>query len=259
MSTSAPAPAPPAAQSTQATQSPLPTVAGARFLGLGRGLPDTVVTNADLEARLDTSDAWIRERTGIVERRVADPGQTTADLAVAAGDEAMRGSGVEPGDVDVVIVATTTPDTACPATAASVQARLGTAGAAFDLNAACAGFAYALYVGIGMLAAGSVDHVLVIGADRFTALVDPADRSTAILFGDGAGAVLLGSNPADLASGPGLLGADLGGDGHALDCAARAARRGVRVDGRPRGLPPGDARAGVLVLDRDGRRWCDRT
>ncbi len=209
MSASAPAPAPLIRQGT------LQTRAGARFLGLGRSLPATVVTNADLEARLDTSDAWIRERTGIAERRVADPGQTTADLAVAAGTDALHGSGVDPVDVDVVIVATTTPDTACPATAASVQARLGTAGAAFDLNAACAGFAYALYVGIGMLATGSVDHVLVIGADRFTALIDPDDRSTAILFGDGAGAVLLGSSPVGFA-GPGLLGADLGGDGTAL-------------------------------------------
>jgi 3-oxoacyl-[acyl-carrier-protein] synthase-3 len=210
MSASAPAPAPPVTPVTPQT------VAGARFLGLGRALPDTVVTNADLEARLDTSDTWIRERTGIVERRVADPGQTTADLAVTAGAEALRGSGVDPADVDVVIVATTTPDIACPATAAAVQAELGTAGAAFDLNAACAGFAYALYVGIGMLAAGSVDHVLVIGADRFTALVDPDDRATAILFGDGAGALLLGSTGPDFGNGPGLLGADLGGDGNAL-------------------------------------------
>jgi 3-oxoacyl-[acyl-carrier-protein] synthase-3 len=214
MSASAPAPAP--AQPLRSVA--LRTAAGARFLGLGRSLPRTVVRNADLEARLDTSDAWIRERTGIIERRVADPGQTTADLAVAAGADALHGSGIDPADVDVVIVATTTPDTACPATAASVQDRLGAAGAAFDLNAACAGFAYALYVGIGMLAAGSVEHVLVIGADRFTALIDPDDRATAILFGDGAGAVLLGSAGPGLESGegPGLLGADLGGDGGAL-------------------------------------------
>lgn len=229
MSASAPAPAPaPPVRSLK-----LRTAAGARFLGLGRSLPATVVTNADLEARLDTSDAWIRERTGIIERRVADPGQTTADLAVAAGADALCGSGVDPADVDVVIVATTTPDTACPATAASVQERLGTAGAAFDLNAACAGFAYALYVGIGMLAAGSVEHVLVIGADRFTALIDPDDRATAILFGDGAGAVLLGGTGDDFGDGPGLLGADLGGDG--------AARTALYV-------PPGEA-----YLSMDGQ------
>ena len=207
---SAPAPVAPTRYAT------LDTLAGARFLGLGRALPSTVVSNADLEARLDTSDAWIKERTGIVERRVADPGQTTGNLAATAGADALNRSGVDPADVDVVIVATTTPDTPCPATAAAVQARLGTAGAAFDLNAACAGFAYAVYVGIGMLSAGSVGHVLVIGADRFTALVDPDDRATAILFGDGAGAVLLGGASDHIRDGPGLLGADLGGDGTAL-------------------------------------------
>lgn len=218
----------------------LRTMSGARFLGVGRALPPTVVTNDDLAERLATSDAWIRERTGIAERRIAAAGQTTADLAVAAGADALAGSGVAPGEVDVVIVATTTPDTACPATAASVQARLGTGGAAFDLNAACAGFAYALYVGIGMLAAGSVGYVLVIGADRFTALIDPDDRSTGILFGDGAGAVLLGATAGDNSdvrsdpgTGPGLLGADLGGDGTAVSALhVPPGERFVAMDGQ---------------------------
>ncbi len=214
-------------------------LAPARFLGVGRAMPTTVVTNADLEARLDTSDEWIRERTGIAERRVADPGQTTADLAVAAGADALARSGLAPSEVDVVLVATTTPDAPCPATAASVQERLGTAGAAFDLNAACAGFVYGLYVGVGMLSAGAVRHVLVIGADRFTTFVDPDDRSTAILFGDGAGAVLLGAaDPGDhgggLANGgPGLLAADLGGDGSAISAVhVPAGQRYVVMDGQ---------------------------
>ncbi|MCU1453420.1 MAG: fabH [Acidimicrobiales bacterium] len=198
-----------------------PALLPARFLGVGSALPDGVVTNAQLEARLDTTDTWIRERTGILERRVHAPGDTTVDLAVTAGRRALEHAGVDPSAVDLVVLATSTPDTACPASSSRVQAALGTSGAAFDLNAACAGFAYALHVGAALLADPAMRHVLVIGADRFTSVVDPEDRGTTILFGDGAGAVLLGrvtdADRADLRVAPGVLGADLGGDGNGAD------------------------------------------
>jgi len=190
----------------------------ARFLGWATALPEATVTNADLEAVLDTSDAWITERTGIRQRRVAGPEDTTASLAVTAGRRCLARAGLDPGVVDMVVLATMTPDSTCPATAAAVAHRLGTAGAAFDLNAACAGFVYGLAAGASMLATPGIDHVLVVGADRVTAVVDPADRGTAVLFGDGAGAVVLGSPTPDeeVDAGPGLLGVDLGGDGAGL-------------------------------------------
>lgn len=204
----------------------------ARFLGWGLAVPPTTVTNADLERVLDTSDAWITERTGIRERRVVAPGDTTAALAVAAGGRALGRAGLDAAAVDLVILATTTPDSTCPATAATVQDRLGTVGAAFDLNAACAGFVHALHLGAAALATPGIDHVLVIGAERLTSLVDPTDRGTAILFGDGAGAVLLARSDRG-AAGPGLLGVDLGGDGSAVaSLEVPPGERYLRMDGQ---------------------------
>lgn len=213
-----------------------PLLAGARFLGWGSALPDRVLDNAELEGRLETTDRWITERTGIRERRVADDRETTAGLAVAAGARALACAGVDPGQVGLVVLATSTPDQKMPATAAAVQAELSIAGGACDLNAVCAGFVHALHLGLTAVAAGGLGPVLVIGADRVTTLVDPDDRGTAILFGDGAGAVVLGPPAADRgepASGPGLLGLDFGTDG--------TARRYLEV-------PPGQR-----YLQMDGR------
>lgn len=178
---------------------------GAAIVGWGSALPDKVVTNADLEARLDTNDAWIVERTGIRERRV---GGTTGQLAVEAGRATLERAGVEPSSVDQLVLATTTPDQQMPATASYVQHELGLSCGAFDVNAACSGFVYGLVTGFGLAALGA-RRVLVIGADVMTRLIDPDDRGTAVLFGDGAGAVLL-----DAVEGPSaLLSFDLGSEG----------------------------------------------
>ncbi|MFN7174381.1 MAG: beta-ketoacyl-ACP synthase III [Thermaurantiacus tibetensis] len=162
------------------------------LLGTGSALPATRVTNDDLAARLDTSDAWIRERTGIVARRIADASTTTADLATEAAAAALAAAGLPPQAIDLVLVATATPDLTFPATAVRVQARLGIAGGpAFDVAAVCSGFVYALGVADSMLRAGQATRALVIGAETFSRLLDWEDRSTAVLFGDGAGAVVL--------------------------------------------------------------------
>ncbi len=220
--TAAAAPAVPAA---------LAAVLPARFLGWGMAVPSTVVTNRDLEAVLDTSDAWIAERTGIRQRRAAATGDTTAALAVAASRVALERAALDPAAIDLTVLATMTPDSTCPATAATVQHQLGTAGAAFDLNAACAGFTYALHVGAAGLATPGIDHVLVVGAERVTSMVDPTDRGTAILFGDGAGAVVLGASEQG-SSGPGLLGVDLGGDGSGVaSLHVPPGERYLRMDG----------------------------
>jgi 3-oxoacyl-[acyl-carrier-protein] synthase-3 len=177
----------------------------ARLTGWGAALPEKVVTNADLEATLDTTDAWIVERTGIRERRI---GGTTTGLAIEAGRQALERAGTTGADVDLVLLATCTPDQAMPASAASVQQALDVRGGAVDLNAACSGFVYGLVAADGFLRAG-MDRVLLIGAETMSTIVDWDDRSTAILFGDGAGAVVL-----ERGAGPGrLLGFDLGSDG----------------------------------------------
>ena len=157
--------------------------------GLGSYLPERVVTNDDLAQRLDTSDEWIRTRTGIRERHYAAPDEATSDLAVEAALAALDDAGLSADDIDVIIVATTTPDHPVPATAPIVAAKLGRTCTAFDLNAACSGFVYGLQVGSGIAAGGST--VLLIGAETLTRYVDHDDRSIAVLFGDGAGAVVL--------------------------------------------------------------------
>ena len=185
---------------------------GAQIRGWGSALPEKVVTNDDLAQTLDTSDEWITERTGIRERRV---GGTTSGLAIDAGRQAMERAGWSPESVDLVILATTSPDQQVPATASTVQHELGLTCGAFDLNAACSGFAYGLVTAHGLIDAG-MDRILVIGAETLSRLTDWDDRGTAILFADGAGAVALES-----VDGPGeLLAWDLGSDGslrHILD------------------------------------------
>ncbi|MFD9905359.1 beta-ketoacyl-ACP synthase III [Streptomyces sp. NPDC059063] len=200
------------------SQPPLPRAAV--LAGVGGCLPPTAVTNDELAARLDSSDAWIRSRTGIRQRYFAPPGTATSDLAVGAGAKALKSSGSP--DVDAVLLATTTPDRPCPATAPAVAARLGLTGvAAYDVSAVCTGFVYALASAAGLIAAGAAQRVLVIGAETFSTLLNPDDRSTSVIFGDGAGAVVLrAGDPAE----PGALGPfDLGSDGGREDLITVAA------------------------------------
>ncbi|NJP64749.1 beta-ketoacyl-ACP synthase 3 [Streptomyces spiramenti] len=188
----------------------IPAPRAAVLAGLGGWVPERVVTNDELAARLDTSDGWIRTRTGIGSRRVADPADATSDLAVRAGAAALDHSGA--GQADTVLLATVTPDHPCPATAPDVADRLGLSGAAaFDIGAVCAGFVYALATATGLIAAGAADRVLVIGADTYSRIVGPEDRGNLAIFGDGAGAVVLRAGDPDE---PGALAAfDLGSDG----------------------------------------------
>lgn len=182
--------------------------------GIGVAVPDRVVTNDDFAARLDTSDQWIRTRTGIAERRIADPDVATSDLAYAAAQAALRTSTAE--KVGAVVVATTTPDHPMPGVAPIVAARLGwDAVPAFDVQAACAGFIYGLASAAGLIAAGIAERVLVIGADLMARITNQDDRGTAVLFGDGAGAVTLRRGEPDE---PGAIGPfDLGSDGTQVD------------------------------------------
>lgn len=193
-----------------------------RLTGWGSVLPDKTVTNTDLEGWLDTSDEWIRERTGIAERRV---GSSTTELAVAAAREALERS---PGPVDLVLVATITPDQTTPATASVVQAALGLDRcAAFDLHAACSGFVYGLVVARGLMATG-MRRVLLVGAETLSRITDWDDRETAVLFGDGAAAVVLEAD-----DGPEtLLGHHLGGDGHGAGLLYADRGAFLRMDGR---------------------------
>ena len=178
--------------------------------GWGMAVPEGRLTNAELEARVATTDAWIVERTGIRERRIAEPDECTSTLATAAASEAIKHSGITPDDVDLLVLATATPDQPLPHTGAFVGERLGLRCGSFDLAAACAGFVYGLVVGNGMLNSGC-EHVLVVGADTLSRITDPADRATCILFGDGAGAAVL--TRAEPGSGSGLLAWDIGCDG----------------------------------------------
>ena len=168
-------------------------VTGARILAFGGYQPENIVTNVDLAATMDTSDEWIRTRVGISERRLAGPGESVEDMAVQAGDKALAASGLSSGDIDLVIVATCSTESPIPNAAASVADRLGIgAPGAFDLNAACAGFCYALGVASAAIRDGSARHILVIGAEKMSSWVDMTDRSTAIIFADGAGAAVIG-------------------------------------------------------------------
>jgi 3-oxoacyl-[acyl-carrier-protein] synthase III len=185
----------------------------AAVTGLGTAVPAQRLTNAELETRVDTSDAWIVERTGIRERRIAKADETTASLAVEAGTAAIKHAGIPPDAVDLLIVATATPEQPIPHTGAFVGEGLGLRCGSFDLQAGCAGFVYMLVVGSSMLTTGNLDHVLLIGSETLSRVTDPDDRGTAILFGDGAAAVVL-SRAQDERHG--VLGWDLGCDGSAV-------------------------------------------
>lgn len=164
-----------------------------RILGTGAYAPDKILTNADLERMVETSDAWIRERTGIVERRIAAPEQASSDLAVAAAENALSSAGITADQLDLIIVATVTPDTPLPSCAAFVQAKLGAKNAfAFDLVAACAGSLYAMSVADQFIQTGKVKRALVVGVELLSRIVDWSDRNTCVLFGDAAGAMVLG-------------------------------------------------------------------
>jgi 3-oxoacyl-[acyl-carrier-protein] synthase III len=190
---------------------------GARILAFGGYQPARVVTNDELAATIDTNDEWIRSRVGIASRRIAAPDETVADMAVAAGGKALAGSGLSPADIDLVIVATCTPEVQIPNAAATVARRLGImAPGAYDLNAACAGFCYALANASDAVRAGTATHVLVIGAEKLSQWVDWTDRSTAIIFADGAGAAIVGPVTDD-GEGPGIGPVVWGSDGDMAD------------------------------------------
>jgi 3-oxoacyl-[acyl-carrier-protein] synthase-3 len=218
--------------------------ASAVLAGIGSSLPPRLVRNADLAAELDTSDEWIRSRTGITQRYFATTGMATSDLAVAAGAKALKSAGE--AAVDSVIVATATPDFASPATAPLVATKLGLTGvAAFDVNAVCTGFVYALACGAGLIAGGIAGRVLVIGADTYSTLVDPQDRATSVIFGDGAGAVVLraGGDGED-----GVLGPfDLGSDGDGCELIA------VRAPGSRQRLSGADAKPSDFYFTMAGK------
>ena len=186
----------------------------AQIVGWGMYVPSKVMTNDDLANMVDTSDDWIRARTGIVERRIAAPKETTATMAIRAAQAALRVANANPTRLDLIIVATATPDYPFPATACLVQDALGaTRAGAFDLSAGCTGFVYALAVGSQMIISGAYDQVLVIGAETLSRIINWTDRNTCVLFGDGAGAVLLQASAVP----GGVLSAVLGADGSGGD------------------------------------------
>jgi 3-oxoacyl-[acyl-carrier-protein] synthase-3 len=201
---------------------------GTRILGWGSALPDKIVTNADLEKTLDTSDQWIMERSGIRERRI---GTSTAELAIAAGRTALANAqqrhNVDPASIDLTILCTTTPDETVPATSSHVHAELGVGGGAFDLNAACSGFVYGLVAANGLLGSGA-QRILLIGAETLSRITDWEDRNTAVLFGDGGGALLLEYTPGDGQ----ILSSDLGVDGSARHILRSAVGGTIEMDGR---------------------------
>jgi 3-oxoacyl-[acyl-carrier-protein] synthase-3 len=198
-----------------------------RVIGCGAYLPENIVSNDDIAKLVDTTDAWIRDRTGIHERRIVREGEKTSDLALAASRAALKDAGIDVSEIDIIICCTTTPDETFPDTATVVQARLGmTHGAAFDLQAVCSGFIFGLSVADNFIRGGQARTILLIGAESMSRLLDWSDRSTCVLFGDGAGAIVLqaydgrGDN-----SDPGVLNTKLFSDGRLHDM--------LYVDGGP--------------------------
>ena len=193
--------------------------------GTGLAVPERVLTNADLEKMVDTSDEWITTRTGIKERRIAADDEATSDLAAAAARHALTEAGVRAEELDLIIVATVTPDVSFPATACLVQMKLGAANAAtFDLSAGCSGFVYALDMAVRAVESGAYNRVLAVGADILSRITDWTDRSTCVLFGDGAGSAVVGP----VSEGRGLLATDLGAEGasgHLLTLPAGGSRK----------------------------------
>jgi 3-oxoacyl-[acyl-carrier-protein] synthase-3 len=180
-----------------------------RIVGTGSYLPEKVVTNDDLARSIDTSDEWIRSRSGIRSRHVAAEGQLASDLALPAAQRALQAAGVSPRDIDLIIVATTTPDIIFPSTACILQSKLGVAGCpAFDVQAVCSGFVYALTIADLFIRSGQAKHVLVVGTEVYSRILDWTDRGTCVLFGDGAGAVIVAASDE-----PGILATKLHADG----------------------------------------------
>ncbi|MEI5925935.1 beta-ketoacyl-ACP synthase III [Bacillus sp. TD10] len=180
------------------------------ILGIGRYVPEKVVTNHDLEKRMDTSDEWIRTRTGIAERRIADDTIDTSYMAVEAAKKALEDAGVSGEEIDLILVATVTPDRAFPAVACVIQEAIGAKhAAAMDVGAACAGFMYGMITAQQFIQTGTYKNVLVVGSDKLSKIVDWNDRNTAVLFGDGAGAIVMGA----VSEGRGVLSFELGADG----------------------------------------------
>ena len=224
-----------------------------RIVGTGSYLPRRVVTNADFAARgLDTNDAWIRERTGIAQRHIAEKDQTSSDLALAACRNALQAADLQPSDIDLIIVATSTPDYVFPSTACLLQAKLGTkGGAAFDVQAVCSGFVYGLATADAFIRSGANKRALVVGAEVFSRILDWSDRTTCVLFGDGAGAVVLTA-----ADKPGIHASVLRADGsHAgiLNVAGNVS--GGAIVGTPFLKMDGQAvfKFAVRVLDESAR------
>jgi 3-oxoacyl-[acyl-carrier-protein] synthase-3 len=185
---------------------------------VGSYLPQRVLTNAELATMVDTSDEWIVERTGIRQRHIAAEGEFTSHLAIKAAQAALDNAGIPASDIDLIVLATSTPDQTFPATAATVQAELGiTHGAAFDVQAVCSGFVYALATADNFIKAGSAQNVLVIGAETFSRILDWQDRGTCVLFGDGAGAVVVTAATADDQPDLGILATRLRSDGRFRD------------------------------------------
>ena len=208
-----------------------------RIAGTGSYLPEKVLTNDDLSKIVDTNDEWIAARTGIRERHVVAEGETTSDLAYHAATRAMEAAGVDAGDIDLIVLGTTTPDLIFPSTACLLQHRLGANGCpAFDVNAACSGFIYALTVADKFIRSGAANTALVVGAETLTRMLDWSDRSTCVLFGDGAGAVVLKAD-----SEAGILSTHLHADGGKKELLWNPV--GVSV-----GFKPGEHNAGVKVL-----------
>jgi len=201
-----------------------------RIIGTGSHLPEKVLTNADLEKIVDTSDEWIRSRTGICSRHIAAEGELTSDLALPAAQKALQSAGVAAGEIDMIIVATTTPDMIFPSTACILQTRLGIAGGpAFDLQAVCSGFVYALSTADLFIRDGQAKKVLVVGAEVYSRILDWNDRGTCVLFGDGAGAVVLAASDT-----PGILATRLHADGKYKDkLSVPGSVCGGKVWGRP--------------------------
>jgi 3-oxoacyl-[acyl-carrier-protein] synthase III len=202
------------------------TVMRSAVLGIGSYLPSRVVTNDELARKVETSDEWIVQRTGIRERRIAAPGELTSDLARKAATAALNDAGLDPQAIDLIIVGTSTPDQTFPASAVTVQAGLGiTHGAAFDMQAVCSGFIYALATADSLLKSGNFKRALVIGAETFSRILDWSDRTTCVLFGDGAGAVVLEAQQQESGNGRGILTTHLRSDGRH--------RNKLYVDGGP--------------------------
>jgi 3-oxoacyl-[acyl-carrier-protein] synthase-3 len=216
-----------------------------QILGWGKALPERVLTNDELGHMVDTSDGWIRERTGISERRIAGDEDTTASLAIQAALRALERAAFDPIDLDLIIVATITPEYLFPATACLVQDALGASrAAAFDLNAGCTGFNYALAMAAQSIQSAAYDHILVIGAETLSRIVDWGDRRTCVLFGDGAGAALLGASDAP----GGVLATALGADGSGADLLI------LPAGGSREPATPETTANGLHYLRMDGRK-----